>query len=366
MTEDPTERRKGHHELVELLYGTVAEPDSWGVFLDELARHLHGVMPGLGIGGAEPQAFSRECPTRSLKEWEEHYVGLLERVAREKSIRGAWRYGDADDPAITEFFDGFAWPLGVDHNIATNFVADGVMAGFGLYRELGAPRFSDGDLVFVDQLVPHARRAIELRGRISTMARERDFALGTIERLSVASLVVSMDGSISAANSAAELVLAAEDGLSRSGSVLRTAEPRAARRLRTLLRDVCELAGPGGTLAVPRTSGRRAWEISVSRLPTQRLGPIHAVIFIEDPSTAPPDLERRIRDLHGFTPAEARLAGRLVLGDSLAEIGEDLGVTQNTLRNQLKTLFSKTDTRRQAELVGLLLRGVAGTPIDDH
>src|SRR5580704_16918637 len=64
--------------------------------------------------------------------------------------------------------------------------------------------------------------------------------------------------------------------------------------------------------------------------------------------------------LFDLTPAEARLAGGLVEGKTLSEIAAQRGVALETLKSQLKTVFAKTGSRRQAELIGLL--GAASLP----
>ena len=56
-----------------------------------------------------------------------------------------------------------------------------------------------------------------------------------------------------------------------------------------------------------------------------------------------------------FTPAEARVASRLASGLSVREIAADAGVSSSTVRSQLHMLFQKTGTKRQGELVRLLL-----------
>jgi DNA-binding CsgD family transcriptional regulator len=58
--------------------------------------------------------------------------------------------------------------------------------------------------------------------------------------------------------------------------------------------------------------------------------------------------------LFDLTPAEAGVASLLVEGKSVDEIAGARGVMQNTIRMQLKLIFAKTGTRRQAELVKLL------------
>ena len=40
-------------------------------------------------------------------------------------------------------------------------------------------------------------------------------------------------------------------------------------------------------------------------------------------------------------------------GKSLAEIGDELKLSRETLKSQLRSLFNKTDTRRQGELIAM-------------
>jgi DNA-binding CsgD family transcriptional regulator len=54
--------------------------------------------------------------------------------------------------------------------------------------------------------------------------------------------------------------------------------------------------------------------------------------------------------------AEARIAERIAVGVSLAKAAEDLGISRETARNQLKAVFAKTRTHRQGELIALLSR----------
>jgi DNA-binding CsgD family transcriptional regulator len=54
----------------------------------------------------------------------------------------------------------------------------------------------------------------------------------------------------------------------------------------------------------------------------------------------------------GLTVAEAKLAS----GVGIEAAASSLGVSRETARSQLKAVFAKTNTRRQAELAGLLAR----------
>lgn len=53
----------------------------------------------------------------------------------------------------------------------------------------------------------------------------------------------------------------------------------------------------------------------------------------------------------GATPAEAKLAGAIVRGQSLYECADRMGLSRHTVRNQMRALLSKTGSRDQTEFV---------------
>jgi DNA-binding CsgD family transcriptional regulator len=79
------------------------------------------------------------------------------------------------------------------------------------------------------------------------------------------------------------------------------------------------------------------------------------VVFISDPDgqlELPADLLHRC---YGLTAAEARLVSVLLEGHSLKEATDYCGIAHNTGKSQLKSIFSKTQVRRQTELIRLML-----------
>ena len=73
--------------------------------------------------------------------------------------------------------------------------------------------------------------------------------------------------------------------------------------------------------------------------------------LVAAPPEAGDDALDIFRNALGLTPAEARLAARLRFGLSLKEASEELGISVNTARNQLKSVFDKLGVNRQADLV---------------
>lgn len=63
-----------------------------------------------------------------------------------------------------------------------------------------------------------------------------------------------------------------------------------------------------------------------------------------------------LESMFDLSPAEARVANAIAQGEDVVAIARRLRVSLHTVRTQLKTVFLKTDTHRQAELVALVLQ----------
>jgi len=93
--------------------------------------------------------------------------------------------------------------------------------------------------------------------------------------------------------------------------------------------------------------------------------PTHAaadqgVVLLVDAGHRDPEAESiRIRVAFDLTPAEDRLARELMSGRSLAEAADRHHISRETAKTQLSSLFRKTRTHRQAELVACLLSFLA-------
>ena len=64
--------------------------------------------------------------------------------------------------------------------------------------------------------------------------------------------------------------------------------------------------------------------------------------------------QSRLIEALGVTPAEAKLITHLVDGLTLTAAAEALGVSRNTARTQLSSIFTKTGLNRQSQLVKLV------------
>jgi DNA-binding CsgD family transcriptional regulator len=80
----------------------------------------------------------------------------------------------------------------------------------------------------------------------------------------------------------------------------------------------------------------------------------YAIVLFTDPDHRPSPAQAVLRGAFGLTRAEACLAALLARGESLESAALELGVATGTARHHLKSVFEKTETHRQAELVSLL------------
>ena len=78
--------------------------------------------------------------------------------------------------------------------------------------------------------------------------------------------------------------------------------------------------------------------------------------MVIDSDQHPAPQKSTLRQAFGLTDAEVEVALALSCGRDIEEIAQMRGVLPGTIRNQVKSIFAKTNTRRQAELVALLLR----------
>ncbi len=170
--------------------------------------------------------------------------------------------------------------------------------------------------------------------------------------------LVRIDGDwrLEYANAAARVVLAAEDGMALVQGRIEVRPPYQQRRATAWLAEMA----PCAPLAVARASGRPAYLID--RLDTTaraRAGEVQHRLVIVDTSRPIVVSVEGLTAVFGLTTMEARLAATLAGGATLHEFAHSQRVAVSTARSHLESVFAKTGTRRQAQLVAAALRCAA-------
>jgi len=79
-----------------------------------------------------------------------------------------------------------------------------------------------------------------------------------------------------------------------------------------------------------------------------------ALLFLIDPDATPSVPTPILRSIYGLTNAEGRLVEALLTGLTLESFAEQSHISVNTVRTHLKSVYRKTETNRQPELIRLL------------
>jgi DNA-binding CsgD family transcriptional regulator len=130
---------------------------------------------------------------------------------------------------------------------------------------------------------------------------------------------------------------------------LRAGTPNDTAALRKMVSD-CAITGGGSIRLV---SEDRTLLIAASAL-ASTAEPV-VLLRLIDPATIRLPGKKVLQVQFGLTPAEAAFALEFLAGNDLVASATNRGITMNTARVHLRRIFEKTETRRQAALIRLLL-----------
>ena len=219
-------------------------------------------------------------------------------------------------------------------------------------------------------LLPLLQRVVRLYLVIGDSERRRRIAEHVLETSGVGVILVDSAGAVITVNAAAHAIMARTRVLGIHDGRLRASRQTDQQLLLGHIRQKAEQqsalgADPGCYAAFALLRDDHPLPVTVMVRPGPPFGPVSAplrrtaTVILRDPARrlrlAAPDLEQ----LFDLSPAEARLAQLLADGLSMEEAALQLGVSRNTVRSQLQSVFAKTGTNRQGDLVRLLLSSAA-------
>ncbi|MEJ2801474.1 hypothetical protein WAE61_06310 [Comamonadaceae bacterium PP-2] len=217
-------------------------------------------------------------------------------------------------------------------------------------RELGRQTFTPQERLLMQAVQPHLRNALNLRQQLAQQQTEALITQSALNALTFPLLVCSAQGLIVTQNDAAS------QWLSMRGSPPFNTPAYLPASVRNLLGRACghqvETA-TAGALVLPDTS-------VLVVLPFAPALGVHvrdalALVAVQGPQWRVPAPGSLLRTLFGLTPAEIRLVHHLIQNDEpLPAVAEQLQLSLNTLRTQLRAVFQKTHTRRQSDLLRLM------------
>lgn len=233
---------------------------------------------------------------------------------------------------------------------------------YGRPSPIRSPQITRAELL--DLLHSHFIRAMAINRRIYEIQGEKNALLSLFDTLPLGMMIVDCDGYVLARNRRMDRILAEDMRITIDGKMLRIGSLADTGRLKQAIRTVGDSNLRQGE-TVHFSSLDSAGAMSAVVLPYEADTPIDcsdnhkAVVVI---TTAQMHIETSTEVLmshYQLTDAEVKLVSSLVNGLSPNAIAENFGLSKHTVRNQLKSVYAKTGTHRQAELVKLLITGPA-------
>jgi DNA-binding CsgD family transcriptional regulator len=220
--------------------------------------------------------------------------------------------------------------------------------GFGSHDEARAA------VPQLDALRPHLARATQIASQFR-LQRMKSY-VEALEAIGAAACVVATTGSVRIANARFESELGSTIFDTRAR--LRVADPRADQLLEGALGEIRKGGGEGRSIPIKLGANRsrvihlvpikgHANELFVNAM---------ALLVVTNPSAPMCVSFQVIQDLFDLTAAEAKLTKHICERDaSLPKIADELGISLNTAKTQIQAVFRKTGTKRQVDLVKLLM-----------
>jgi DNA-binding CsgD family transcriptional regulator/PAS domain-containing protein len=303
--------------------------------------------------------------SRSLEASVDEYVrgGWIRRDERNRILPALERRGvgtdfdfmTADSMKRHPYYQEFLAPHGLHWFAGVKVACGDDMWCLSIQRSASQGPFSPAALRKLEALSSHLAASAAV-ARALDFARA-DAALAAFAASGSAVVLLDRHGGAIRCNPPAQRLFGPDLQLSRNRIVSWRPEATAAldRALKALLfsQTATALLPP---VRLPRRNGRPflAYPLRLPEVAVNGLSPCQAIIVIVDLEARPCPPDEALRTSFGLTAAEARLARHVASGDSIETVAERLGIAYETARNQLKSVFAKTDTHRQSELAILL------------
>lgn len=268
----------------------------------------------------------------------------------------------------TEFYNGWLKPQDLFHSLGSIVIKEETRAvKLSFLRSESSGAYGEDELHVMRQLMPHLQAAVALHRKVHRLQALASSAMTALDFVRFGVILLTERGTVIHINRSPREIAAKTAAIGFGpGGTLQGATMSATRKLERLIRDAA-LTGagkgclPGGALQMPGNNGG-SLKVFVVPMPAhaQPFGQhVAAAIFCNDPNATGGGLASLLQAIYRMTPAEAALTEALVNGQSLNEFAEQRCTTLNTVRTQLKSAAAKAGTKRQVDLVRMVLTGPA-------
>lgn len=366
--------------LIDLIYAAVEDPAAWPAVYE-------GIQAATGSESVHMLGFDNRHQTLAYSEgvnlpvqgelaYIRHYHAIdpRTRMVLQRPV-GQWthchEHFDEAFVATDPFYQELLIPYDRRFATATKLVdsTDAMVIFSTLRTRQQGPMPAEG-VALLDQLLPHLCRATRLTIRNFFYSTQALVGQALVSKLRQPVILMSPGGDVIHTNEAAGQLLARTSLVQVTGGKIVLAEPHGRELLRRVGEIEAQLKSADGAAGYRAqfqslhvagdAAGSEALYAFFTVLPPEQmmgtfgLRPVVMLLFFH-PESSPAIDPSLLFAVFGLTPAESRIAALLAEGLSLKEIARAQGTQHDTVRKQLRSIYQKTRTNRQPELVRLLL-----------
>lgn len=359
-------------ELVGDIYACAHASDRWPRLIERVCG-LVGASAGSILfidhqDGAVGFATTYELSAGDLERYRTKYVAVDPLSPRLAQLAPGKLYHSQDvveqaDFMRTEYYEGYCHPMGVGHLAGGAFRRDDQRIGqLVLFQDYRSDGFDRDRVAQVDLLLPHLDRSFRLFEEFASLKRMAEARTGALEAIGSPLVICDAEGRVAVTTSAARLLMERFGGLEIAGGRLTTANAASASGLKALLRraagvmdgelveapeavHLAAIGRPGVTArALPLlrdTAAQDLWETTA-----------RVVLVLEGPP-----VRALAEDAAAKLSARQREVAELALGGAtVADIGRMLGISENTSRDHMKSIYRKLEVGSRVQLFETLVR----------
>lgn len=325
--------------------------------LDRNLRTMEGRASAVGIDLAGQREY--------FQVWSKHdLLRLWTRTFRPGAVETDREIVPQSIMLRSDYYNGFLKPYDMHTTMRiTLAVGNGFRKFISMARPASLNEYGRAEIEQCRRLVPHLQRAALVAQSVENSRLALHAFSEVWEQSSKGILLLDGGGRILFANRALRAMARPHNGLRLSREHIEAVNSDDNATLQRLIAGATGQlnqlnAARGGVLRLASASGGPGLSVAVSPMGTETpwAGVVPAaVVLVTDPSAQPAPPDEMMRGLFGLTPAEMRVATRLTAGDSPERAAQALDVSITTVRWHLASLYRKTGTGRQAELVRRLL-----------
>ena len=375
------------HRFIDLVYEAAENPRQWRRFYEALQRALD--VQSIHMLGTDKRhgtlsySDGANMPVEGELAYMQHYRFMDPRVPviLQRDV-GEWTHCHEilDETAVARhpFYQEFLLPYDRRYMSGTKLVdTPEATIIFATLSSAAQGPLSGEAQEFMNRLMPHLQRACRIGLQHFVYSTQALVGQLLVNKLRQPVILMTPGGEVMHTNEAGQELLRSTGLVAVEGGRLQLPQPHHADLLRhcaemeqAVKSSQADLQAPDGPVASIFRSlliaqdgrGERAetlYAFFSMLAPQQMMGtfglrPVVMLLFYH-PASAPSIDSGLLYAVFGLTPAECRIATLLAEGHSLKRIADIQGTQHDTVRKQLRSIYQKTATNRQPELVRLLL-----------